>query len=120
MTVREYAGPVRLNQLHDEIVAALPGLRAALTVEGWGTSGARLTFPDDADGATIESVVAAHAPDEAYTHDPRRRQAARYLRDTIGPLLPGLIAGTTSLTTAQRDRAIAALCILVKGLYQQD
>lgn len=117
-----------LDQLADEIVAAFP---AWIVVAPDGERTARFTLtergdeitlivPDGTDPAAVASVVTAHVPDATYTPDPQRRQAALYLRNTLGPLLPGLIAGTTTLTTAQRDRSIAALAILMKSLYQRD
>lgn len=118
----------RLNQLADEVATAFPawfptgpdGRRTALaSIQG---DGDRIVIeaPDDATEAAVAVVVNAHVADAAYTADPQRQQAAQYLRNTIGPLLPGLIAGTATLTNAQRDRSIAALCVLVRDLYQQD
>lgn len=109
----------KLVQLHDELLAALPALRDAMTVQG-AADAVWLTVPDNADEAAIATVVAAHVPNPDYGIDPQRRQAAQYLRNTIKPLLPGLINGTGSLTNAQRDRSIAALVLLVENLYRQD
>lgn len=114
-------------QLTGELFAAHPGWTfidptgrraTAVALESLGTD-FWATVPE-ADQATVTTVVNAHVADAAWVADPQRRQAAQYLRNTIAPLLPGLIDGTATLTNAQRDRSIAALCILVKGLYQQD
>ena len=68
-----------LNQLHEEIVAAVPSVRpqlnafgeqeAVMTVEGKGDD-IWLTVPDDADETAISTVVTAHVPREVPPVDP--------------------------------------------------
>lgn len=57
-----YTKTHNLSQLHDELLVALPALRAVMRVEG-GTDGTiRLTVPDDADEPAIATIVNAHSP----------------------------------------------------------
>lgn len=114
-----YTKAHNLGQLGQEVVTAFPAQRDRISVEGVGDQ-IVITVPADTLDTAVAAVVTAHVPNADYGIDPQRRQAAQYLRNTIAPLLPGLIDGTGTLTNAQRDRSIAALCILVKGLYQQD
>jgi len=72
-----------LSQLHDELLAAIPGLRPVdgpngypvprLAVEGEGPT-VRLTVPDGTVEAEVAAVVAAHAPQAVYDPDARLRE----------------------------------------------
>ena len=79
MQTLTYTQPHDLNQLHDELLAAIPALRpilgadgeyyAVMLVTGDGDT-ITLNVPDDADTNAIAGVVAAHDPAK------RQREAA--------------------------------------------
>lgn len=111
----------RLDQLTAEVYAAAPALVETLSdgrrlARGWlSSSGDTVTIvaPDDVDLTPARAAIDAHAPAADYDPQPFQRAAARYLRRQIAPQLPGLLAGTSTLSSADSSRALAALVYLL-------
>lgn len=102
-----YVKVVRLNQLHDEIVAALPALKPAMIVEET-PDGVALTVPDDTDAAAIGALVEAHTPKVRIPPPvPTAGQvtALRQLAQSAGDLTPAqLSAAARALLAVLRHR----------------
>lgn len=71
-----FSKPHHLGQLHDELLAAVPGCAAIIRadgereavcrVEGRDDGFIRISFPDNVDEAEITTVVETHVPDPQY------------------------------------------------------
>jgi hypothetical protein len=113
--------PNTLPVLHDQLLAALPGLRGEaapgeplLRVEGRGDD-LWLTVPDETDDASVAAVVAAHVP--ASLPDERALTAERHgattdLRDQYAAAvtrLDAIIANGGTFTAVQVRDAVVDL-----------
>lgn len=94
----------RLNQLHDEILAALPAFRTTLRVEGLADN-VWLTVPDDTGALAIEAAVEAHVLQPLPVPPPPPGAAAltalRQIAQSSGDLTPAQLS--------QGPRALIAL-----------
>ena len=86
-------GTKKVNQLHDELLAAFPAWKGTATSEGFidpllrvesTATEMRLQFPDSADPAAVQAVIDAHVPKPAKDWKQLRKDARKKLKDTVG------------------------------------
>ena len=125
MTRLTYAKEHRLDQLADELVAALPGLivtdadgrRTALhRLSGDGTT-LTAEVPDDITEAVVAAVVTAHVPNANYGRDTAFEAAVTWLKGTAWPKLSQ--SPPVALTASEQTAYNKALLVVVRRLFQE-
>ena len=104
-----YVRPNNLNQLHDELLATLPSVRGALTVEGRGDD-IWLTLPGETDEATIATIGAIVA-----NHAPKPPALPPALTDAEKNLLRTIAGSSEDLTPAQLSQGLRTLFKLIRS-----
>ncbi len=90
-TIKLPKGSTNVGQLHDELLARFPQWQGTPQTNGsfadpllrveHTDQEIRLSVPDDADEAAIQSVVKAHQPKPQKDHNAIRRSAKKKLKD---------------------------------------